>query len=352
MENKNLEKEGVSEQQRIIDEHIRTIVSKAVDESKVLQEINKNRISVGSGGFDSIQEVFWQPHHLRAYFDFDRTSFDASKPTLKFGLKFGFRFVNSKEFEVSNFHGCRIVVKKSQIEITNKIEHKRFYVVRLDSTCRDFMIDVCARKVKECLAVLREFIKIFGGSSNFRLISFRSQDKISREESIDRIPVKMQFDSQLVQKVYNEPNVEFKDAASAVTYLENRALERVSPEIKERLDLINKRIDLFEEKVIKPWMEQISIHLPVERKAAQALTEDVEIRKEMLKTLKDIQKGFSQGYYPQRLEHYSSNFGRNRELPPLPITISKYDSDKVRRLKLAYYYLDVFGWGHSVWGGD
>jgi len=267
MEKINSEKEDVLNFEKDIDEHIRKIVSKVVDDSKSLVEINKNRLSVGSAGFDSVQEVFWQPHHLRAYFDFDRALFDTRKPTFEFGG----RFVNSSEFEVADFDGCRVVVKRSQIEITNKIEHKRYYVVRLDSTCRDFMVDVASKKVRECLVVLKKFISLFGGVSKFKLLSFKSQDKIAREDSIDRIPIKAEFDSALVQKVYNESNVEFKDVASAVTYLENRALERVSPEIKERLDLINTRLDSFEIRALNPLTAQIELHLEVQRETLKTL---------------------------------------------------------------------------------
>lgn len=127
-------------------------------------------------------------------------------------------------------------------------------------------------------------------------------------------------------------------------------IQKVQAESSNNISaLIDKRFNDFQENIIKPWMEQISVHLPVEQKAAQALTEDVEVRKETLKALKAIQ---SQRYHPQRLKNVSFVGAGHQGRAASSLTISKYDSERERKRKLARSYLDDFGWGSSLWGDD
>jgi hypothetical protein len=215
------------------------LVDKVLDESCILKETSKNRISVGGARSVSVKSLYWQPHHLRLYFDFNKVFFNASKPMLEVGC----RYVNGTELEFPDFLDHRIVIKKSQIELTNKVDHKKWYVITLDSTTRAQQFEVYLKKVEESLSVLRELIKRYGGVSQFKLLNFRCQDKIANEDVVNKLPLKSAFYGELMQKVYNESNIESKDEPmAAINYIENAALRSVTPIIAKRLDAIDLKL--------------------------------------------------------------------------------------------------------------
>jgi len=106
---------------------VETYISRIVDPifNKVLKETPKNPMMVGSKVKEFSKYCLYQPHNYRLYFDFKKDKFkpetvpnSAVKPLLPVEHKIS----NSKEHSYNNFLGCRITVKKTQVEIINKIE--------------------------------------------------------------------------------------------------------------------------------------------------------------------------------------------------------------------------------------
>jgi hypothetical protein len=218
-----------------IKEHIKGVIKPIFD--KVLKEISKNPMWVGKVGVDRVGFVFYQPHNYRLFFEFSKENFKPSKPTLEGGLgglvvtkrnhdsELVFRFIND----------CEIVVKKRMVEVRNFVEHKRWYKVSLGEGAEGEVLDIVRKKDAECVEALKRFISVFGGSCDFVIRNRFSEDKISAEDFIDGLPLKLKFKNDVAKKVYNEGNVEFKSPILASNYIRNQALEAHAPEIIERL---------------------------------------------------------------------------------------------------------------------
>lgn len=260
---------------REVDDFVREVVEKVVNETGVLSETSLNRVSVGLVQDGSVKSLWWQPHHFRLYFDFNKTFFNQSKPTLEFGG----HPINSTEFEIPDFMNHRIVIKKNLIELGNKIDHKKWYSIRLDSTASVQQYDICVKKARESIHVLKEFVKRFGGVSNFRLMNFRYQWKVMNEEVVDKLPLKLAYNATLTSKVYNEKNIEGDEPMASINYIENAALKTVQPEINKRLDRIDSDLLTFRKDALEPLTEQIKLHLKVQRKTLKVQQAQLETQR-------------------------------------------------------------------------
>jgi hypothetical protein len=224
--------------------HIKRLVTPIFEDS--LKEASKNHMVVGSARSDQIKIAFVQPHNYRSYFNYSRVS------SLLEGLKDGSGFINTegrsteggsvgkvyykkvnhgKEISFPDFLDCRIVVKKSSIEIINKVDHKRWFSVRMhkDLIEKD-MVGIAKGKDAQTLSVLKNFVFFIGGSSDFILRNTIIESKVKGEDSISRIPIDMHFHNEVAKTVYaekNDPvkNVEFKSMGLASAYLVNRCRE-------------------------------------------------------------------------------------------------------------------------------
>ena len=242
--------------QETSEQHIRRIVKPIFD--KVLQEIDKNPMTVGNQGIKSPKYCLYNPHNFRRYYDFCKGNFHPDKPHLDHGrgtFPVEHKIINKNEHTFDHFHNCRITVKRSQVEIINKIQVKRYYKIQLENV--DYLKPqiglIVAKKEKECIKVLKEFIKVYGGISKFKLLNWHSEDKIMGEDIIKKIPLKMKFHTDVVKKVYNEPNVEFSDPAFVSNYLRTRALE-------DRMDVIDKLLMAIDVK-LTPSLANLSLNL-------------------------------------------------------------------------------------------
>lgn len=184
---------------------------------KVANETPKNHMMVGSVGSDDYF-FFFQPHNLRHYVDYDKRSFDPTSGGSVCRVKL---LNNGREFFVKDFFNCNITVKKSQIQIKNNIDFKKWYRLDLRNKGEDH-INIHVSKVLESFSVLKEFIKVFGGKSDFKILNVSSEDKFRSESFIDSIPIKARFHTEVSKKVYNEPNVEMPPSFAA-NYLTNQA---------------------------------------------------------------------------------------------------------------------------------
>lgn len=203
------------------------------------KEAIKNPMSVGTPGLDESPYCFWRPHNYRLYIDFDKSTLKLPSDNETEGSSAVFRLINSKEVCFDNFQDCRIVIKRSQVEVTNLI-NPRWYKIQMvpETAIHPQFQEIIKQKDKECMDTLKAFIAKYGGSSTYQILNARSEDKIMGEEKISQLPDKMTFHSDIVKKVYNERNVEFSTPAAASTYLRNRAIESISPSILEELRLI------------------------------------------------------------------------------------------------------------------
>ena len=213
---------------------------------EALQETSKKRMSVGRGLVERQDVSLYQPHNYRLYFDFQKAYFSPPKPVATDALRsvvttsYEYKLKNSTEHFFKDFEGCNITVKKSQVEVINKLEHKRWFVIKhgevseYESQIRSILKD----KDAECVRALKKFIALFGGVSHFKVLNRRSEDKVKFEDSIDVLKLKSAFHFPTGKKVYDEPSLEFKDPVFAVTYFENRAIEKIAPDIAMGLQAV------------------------------------------------------------------------------------------------------------------
>jgi len=197
--------------------------------SKVPQETLNNPMMVGKEG----NKCFYNLHNHRLYFDFNRKGF-LYKPYSK---KLGFikhKVINKIE-HIFIHDDYTIWVKKKQVIIQNKMMSKKWFPIDVSTNASEHIGKIIKEYYDSCILLFKAFIKVYGGSSNFNLLNATSENKVKGERAIDYIPLKMRFHNDIVKKVYNESNVEFQAPPYAATYLSNRAIEEVAPEIAYRL---------------------------------------------------------------------------------------------------------------------
>lgn len=260
------------ENQKEVKDYINKIVKPIFD--KVLKETNKNPMSVGVVGKKEKKYCFYNPHNYRLYSDFDKTNLNIKelnklpKPTTKRSVVPTYRLKNSREHEINNFMGCRITIKKTQVEIQNKVNIKKVYRIEIVADSKNQFYDIIKEKNDECFKVLEKFIKIYGGKSNLSILKVWCENKLWKEDAIDLIPIKARWHTPISKKVYNEQNIEFPDPVFASNYVDTRAIESIAPNINNVLK--GQNILLKESiKVQKNTAEQINylaknlnIHIP------------------------------------------------------------------------------------------
>lgn len=248
-------------------EHIRKITTPIFE--KALKEKLPDRMSVGRGRLDDEKVVFYQPHNLRLYFDWEPVDFDrvARVETDLLGSVVTTEKNYGSEISFKNFLGCEITVKRKTVEVRDYRAHKRWYAVHCASA-EDEIVTILADKTSDVINILKEFIRCFGGKSGFNLLNIYSEDKVAGEDAIDLIPLKQKFQTKIVKKVYNERNVEFKSPAFSSHYLEERAKEDF---VANKLEIIRgefqEALDSFRSEALVPLTEQIKLHLKVQEES-------------------------------------------------------------------------------------
>ena len=196
-----------------VEEYVKRKVKPIFD--KVLKETSKNRLSVGNSGFKD-SYVFYQPHNCRVYFDYVR----AGKPHYR-----GMVVVkNSIELMFKDLIlGCRVTIKRTKIEIINLVNTDKRYIVSMKDSLSE-TTNILVGKIKECQRVLKEVIRLYGGSSRFMVLKLSVRDnKVEHEDFIDSIGLRSKFQNLVVKKFYNSRNVEFSDPVFEANYLTNQA---------------------------------------------------------------------------------------------------------------------------------
>jgi hypothetical protein len=250
------------------------------------KETDKNHVSVGQVGMvEDYSYAFYNPHNARFYFNFMKWNF---KPDMTM-----FKVINSKELMIE-FMDCRIVVKKNLIEIINKINKERRFKIdgSLDNIHKATVKAISILEL-ECITVLKELIRAFGGTSDCVCVRSHIPDnKILHDKIVDSIPDEVTFRNDVSKKVYkvSPKNVEISTPAGASKVFRNLALFDFAPEIAEKLNILNNEFNRFESQALNPLTEQIVLHLEVQR--------------ETLKTLKAIQDNLRKDKIKSFIDEY------------------------------------------------
>ena len=209
--------------------------------NKVLQETTPNHTMVGNHGSNDKTPSLYNPHNYRLYFAFKKDTYKPLEGMV--GVWFG-KFKNyGKEF-TSTGEGVRITVKKSQVEVINKLSDQHWYMINRFKAKEE--VSALLNEInKKCIIALKKFIEVYGGESDYiilnndnranLILNTKCDNKVMRDKIIDSLPLNMTFETEIVKKVYKQPNVEFKEPVLAARYLENSALNEFSPEITQAL---------------------------------------------------------------------------------------------------------------------
>lgn len=238
---------------------------------KVAQEAVKNRMMVGGTVSKNEKYCLFQPHNYRLYIDFKKENFEPETvlpTTVRPMFPMEHKIINKTSHTYNEFYGCRITVRKTQVEIINK--KKEWYKISLNiSKIKPQIKQIIIDKDRECFIALRQFIRIFGGSSKFKVLNRHSENKIKGENMIDLIPIKQHWHTDVVKKVYNESNVEFNDPAFASNYLRSRALEdkaeTMENDISEIKEAVKATVKINTDTclILNKFTKQIDLHLSV-----------------------------------------------------------------------------------------
>jgi len=231
---------NISEQEKESVEYkrIRELVTPIFD--KALKEKKKNRVSVGGSGTVDYSYAFYNPHNARFYFKYLKTR------GVTRGRLDDLEVVNSSELCNPDFMGCRVVVKKHQIEVTNKIDKERRFKISgsLDEMYEQ-TVEAVAVVEREAVAVLKEFCARYGFESDGFCVKVHIPDnKILHDRIIDSLPADMTFRNEVVKKVYKElpSNIELSSPAQAANTFRNLALHDFAPMIASELESIRKEV--------------------------------------------------------------------------------------------------------------
>jgi len=221
-----------------IDEYYRRIVEPIF--SKVPQETPKNLLLVGKSLSLKDKYSLYNPHNYRLYIDFQKINFHLKpNPTQPKVRGLGLVVKNHKELWTTlPILGCRIRVKKTCVQVDNLIDHKKWYVIQLGeiSKRKDQIRKIIINKDNQCIESLKAFIELFGGKSEFRILNRYCHNKCMREKHIDNLPLKMQFDTPIVKKLYMENSIEYVDPLSAGNFFSNLGIKDIAPGIESAIN--------------------------------------------------------------------------------------------------------------------
>jgi len=151
--------------------------------------------------------------------------------------RFKWKYRNMKGWKgiiIFNYHGCTIDICPKQIifYLTEKIErlvpypHTEKTIKRIKNSIIDKIIDSAKKFKKETKIKFETDWK-----------THRKEIEIKGDEFIDSIPKDMNIHAETFKKVYDK-GVEFLDEVNVTNYINNRALEDLSPElVKELINL-------------------------------------------------------------------------------------------------------------------
>jgi len=228
--------------------------------NKVLQETKKNHSMVDKNKKPLKKVVtpsLYNPHNYRLYLKFTKEKFKPKEGMVKVWL--GKLKNYGKEFTALG-EGVRITVKKTQVEVINKLSEQQWFIINRTKAKKEEG-ELLSKIDKKCINSLKKFIKVYGGDCDMVILKREGRpyfnlfnkcdNKVKNEPFIDTLPSEMTFETDIVKKVYkHQGEVEFKTPMYAAQHLENSALNEFAPEIAKEINIFNMKIDKVVESMV------------------------------------------------------------------------------------------------------
>lgn len=238
-------------------EEVKRITKPTFD--KVLKEIDENLVLVGSETDDKPFFVYIQPHNYRGWYDFEKKNYDPETRVKKLKSRgmLEFKKINYGKEHYFKFEDYHIKVKRSQVEVLNKINKKRWFSI--DPFRAKAQVETFMGKMEQVnKEIIRDFIEIVGGHSDFKLLKHTDECKITNSIIIDKIDPDLTYHTKTHKKVYSEPQVEVYNMVDAVQLIENSIFFKYSREIAEPLKAIIKGVSDLKVGAGKPPKNRLS----------------------------------------------------------------------------------------------
>ena len=209
---------------------------------KVPSEELPNRLSVSSPTDQASNFFNNVPHNYRLYFDFKHDNFipkglyktelhNCGGFSSVLGFLQDYNLTNHKSTHIFKFDNATIWIRKSSITICNKIDHKKAYAIPITINADKIIKEIIINKDQECKDLLSDFIKRYGGVSDFNIMNRHSEDGVYNDVAIDSIGSKDKFTNEVGKKVYGKNYFEFKNSVLASNYIVNHAIKSIAPEL-------------------------------------------------------------------------------------------------------------------------
>ena len=259
----------------ILKKHISDIVRHIFE--KVASETPSNHTMVGKPqkiNKKTITPSLYNPHNYRLYFNFTKEQYKPKEGMV--GVWLG-KIINYGSTFTSIGEGIRVTIRKTQVEVINKLTEEQWFLINR-ARAKEEIYAICNKIDDKCISSLKKFIEVYGGNSDFVILkrecrglfnnlNTKSDNKVMQEPFIDKLPLDMTFETDIVKKVYKKPNVEFKEPIYAAKYLENSALNEFSPEISNAINQLDTRLT----PVLAELTRQIELHLKVQERTLEYL---------------------------------------------------------------------------------
>ena len=261
---------------------------------KIIEVLNTKFPDTMRGVDNNYKHILWRPNNYRIEIEFNAKKFKEHYLTLL--KKPNKKRISYGEFKISNY-GTKFtkkgrditlmidIPKKTNIgKITAIYKNKGFWYKVLVTNLDEFSyyIDTKVEGIKQKLfnevktTLKRHRYKGLVFYNQFKWV--RHEDAIKNEDFIDNLDPSMIIHDTYFKRVYPD-NIEFKNPAFVKTYIKNRVIEDLAPEIKNELLEIKVVLNKFSNEALIPLTEQIKLHLEVQR--------------ETLITLKRIQRSLN-----------------------------------------------------------
>ncbi len=224
-----------------------------------------------------------QPHNFRRYFTFSKTTYNPAIPYSK-------KNYNS-EHHYTNFYGCMIIIRKKSAEVINLWHQKQWRLLEAQSIneINDRINEIKQEMEETTVKALKKFVIINGGDSDFIPIKKRETEiGIHGDDYLDKIPPEMVIHDTYFKKVYKE-KVEFIGEESVKSYIQNRAVESIAPEIAQSINSLHT--------LIVPAIENLAKNMNTHVKVMKNINSGI---KKFNKTVSKLDKNLSQ----RRLREY------------------------------------------------
>lgn len=200
--------------------------------SKIPQETIINRVSGGVGSGKIHDQSLLNLHNYRLIYDFERNDkllLPFIKPDHKGSGAITVRLVNSNStYEVKGFEDSLIYVKRKTIEIRYKPISEQWQLINHGEKGADEYLKITRKMNIKGQEIVKAFIQRFGGSSELTLMNIYIHNKFI-DATTEKIPKRLKFGNNIVQKQYNEHNVEFLSPTAAMNYLSTEGVKELVP---------------------------------------------------------------------------------------------------------------------------